>query len=94
MINRFRLVRNIGQFDNVNATAHVFQRLTLIYAENGVGKTTLSALLRSLALNRPDLILERHRLAAPQPLEPSSTAWAGRNPRCSRTARGLDTTRI
>ena len=69
MINRLRLLRNIGQFDNVTATAHVLQRLTLIYAENGRGKTTLSALLRSLALNSPDLILERHRLAAPHPPE-------------------------
>ena len=64
MINRFRLLRNIGQFDNVAATAHTFQSLTLLYAENGRGKTTLSALFRSLAQNRPDLIQERHRLAA------------------------------
>src|ERR1039458_9210092 len=69
MINRFRLLRNIGQFDSVAATVHAFQRLTLLYAENGRGKTTLSALLRSLATNQPDLILERHRLAAPGPPE-------------------------
>ena len=69
MINRFRLLRNIGQFDSVTATAHAFQRLTLLYAENRRGKTTLSALFRSLAQNRPDLILERHRLAAVHPPE-------------------------
>jgi hypothetical protein len=69
MINRFRLLRNIGQFDNVAATNHALQRLTLLYAENGRGKTTLSALFRSLAQNRPDLILERHRLAAAHPPE-------------------------
>ena len=69
MINRFRLLRNIGQFDNVTATAFPFERLTLLYAENGRGKTTLSALFRSLAQNRPDLILERHRLAATNPPE-------------------------
>lgn len=80
MINRFRLLRNIGQFDNVTATAHVFQRLTLIYAENGRGKTTLSALLRSLALNRPDLILERHRLAAPHPPEAIIDCVGGAQP--------------
>jgi wobble nucleotide-excising tRNase len=65
MITNFRLLRNIGQFDNVAAGAHQLERLTLIYAENGRGKTTLSALMRSLATNRPDPILERHRLAAP-----------------------------
>ena len=69
MINRFRLLRCIGQFDRVNATAFGFQRLTLLYAENGRGKTTLSALFRSLAQNRPELILERHRLAAAHPPE-------------------------
>jgi wobble nucleotide-excising tRNase len=40
-----------------------------VYAENGRGKTTLSALFRSLAMNRPDLIQERHRLAAAHPPE-------------------------
>jgi wobble nucleotide-excising tRNase len=69
MINGFRLLRNIGQFDSVAAAGHTFQSLTLVYAENGRGKTTLSAMLRSLATNRPDLILERHRLAAPHPPE-------------------------
>lgn len=69
MINRFRLLRNLGQFDNVAANAFPFQRLTLLYAENGRGKTTLSALFRSLAQNCPDLILARHRLAATNPPE-------------------------
>src|SRR5882762_3432653 len=69
MISNFRLLRNIGQFDNVVANGHSLQKLTLLYAENGRGKTTLSALLRSLATNRPDLILERHRLAAAHPPE-------------------------
>lgn len=69
MIYFLRILRNIGQFDNVGAGGHAFQRLTLVYAENGRGKTTLSALLRSLAENRPELILERHRLAAVHPPE-------------------------
>jgi wobble nucleotide-excising tRNase len=69
MISAFRLLRNIGQFDSVAPAGHTFQRLTLVYAENGRGKTTLSAVLRSLATNRPDLILERHRLAASNPPE-------------------------
>ena len=69
MINRFRLLRSIGQFDDVVANAFPFQRLTLLYAENGRSKKPLSALFRSLAQNRPDLILERRRLAATQPPE-------------------------
>lgn len=69
MINNFRLLRNVGQFDSVAAIALALRPLTLIYAENGRGKTTLSALLRSLATGRPDLIQERHRLAAAHPPE-------------------------
>lgn len=65
MITRLQLLRNIGQFDNVATAAAVpFTRLTLIYAENGRGKTTLSAILRSLGTGDPLPIAERHRLAA------------------------------
>jgi hypothetical protein len=39
-------------------------RLTLVYAENGRGKTTLAAILRSLTSGDPIPIAERRRLAA------------------------------
>lgn len=42
-------------------------RLTLLYAENGQGKTTLAAILRSLGANDPIPIVERSRLGAAQP---------------------------
>lgn len=65
MITRLQLLRNIGQFDNVAAAATIpLTRLSLIYAENGRGKTTLSAILRSLGTGDPVPIAERHRLAA------------------------------
>lgn len=49
-IDRFQLLRNVGQFDSVNGGANLaLMRLTLIYAENGRGKTTLAAILRSAA---------------------------------------------
>lgn len=66
MINRLAQLQNIGQFDNV-ATNHQLQPISLIYAENGRGKTTLSAVFRSLANNDPLAILERHRLGAAHP---------------------------
>ena len=44
-----------------------FTPLTLIYGENARGKTTLAAILRSLATNNPDLVIERHRLGAQHP---------------------------
>jgi wobble nucleotide-excising tRNase len=68
MINRLQLLRNIGQFDSVNAAANIpLARLTVVYSENGRGKTTLTAVLRSLATGNPIPIAERRRLAAQNP---------------------------
>jgi wobble nucleotide-excising tRNase len=68
MISRIQLLRNIGQFDSVSTGATIsLARLTLIYSENGRGKTTLAAVLRSLATGDPLPITERRRLAAQHP---------------------------
>lgn len=69
MINCLRLLRNIGQFDSVATTGVTFQlqRNVFLYAENGRGKTTLTAILRSLQTGDSVHILERRRLAAAQP---------------------------
>ena len=64
-IERFQLLRNIGQFDSVDTGAQIaLTPLTLVYAENGRGKTTLAAILRSLSTGAPELIEDRHRLGA------------------------------
>ena len=68
MINSLKLIRNIGRFDSVTTSPDLsFSQLTLIYAENGQGKTTISAILRSLATGNPIPVNERRRLAAPHP---------------------------
>jgi wobble nucleotide-excising tRNase len=68
MINHIQLIRNVGRFDSVNEAANIaLGRLTLIYAENGRGKTTLAAILRSLATGDAIPIVERRRLAAQHP---------------------------
>lgn len=68
MINRLQLLRNVGPFDSVNSGATIpLARLTLVYAENGRGKTMLAAVLRSLATGDPVPIVERRRLAAQHP---------------------------
>ena len=70
MINRLQLLRNVGQFDSVTSAAKIdLAKFTLIYAENGRGKTTLSAILRSLATGEALPIVERHRLGAGHPPE-------------------------
>lgn len=68
MINQLQLIRNVGRFDSVNLAANMtLGRLTLLYAENGRGKTTLAAILRSLATGDAIPIVERRRLAAQHP---------------------------
>ncbi len=68
MITRIQLLRNIGQFDSVSTGAAIpLGRLTPVYSENGRGKTTLAAVLRSLATGDPLPIAERRRLAAEHP---------------------------
>jgi wobble nucleotide-excising tRNase len=68
MLTRIQLLRNIGQFNSVDAGATIpLDRYVLVYAENGRGKTTLTAVLRSLATGDPIPISERRRLAAANP---------------------------
>jgi wobble nucleotide-excising tRNase len=68
MVRALNLLRNVGKFDNVSAGSNLpFSRLTVLYAENARGKTTLAAILRSLASGRAGLINERARLGAPNP---------------------------
>lgn len=65
MLETLGLLQNVGKFDSVAAGRQLpLARLTVIYAENGRGKTTLAGILRSLASGAPDAILERHRLGA------------------------------
>lgn len=64
LIVRIRLLRNVGTFDSATAGATIaFSRLTVICAENGRGKTTLTAVLRSIATGDPLPISERRRFA-------------------------------
>ncbi len=66
MLNRLQLFRNVGKFASVS-TNIALAPLTAVYAENGQGKTTLTAILRSLGNGDPVAINERHRLAAANP---------------------------
>ena len=68
MIRRIRLIRNIGQFSSVDTGQEIgLDRVVLVHSENGRGKTTLSAIFRSLAAGNPAPIIERHRLGSQHP---------------------------
>ncbi len=63
MLDNFSLIRNVGKFDSVNAGANLdLNKLAIIYAENGRGKTTLATILRSLGDKEPLPVIERTRL--------------------------------
>lgn len=68
MIKTIQLIRNIGSFDSISPGAAMpLDAVTLFYAENGRGKTTLSEILRSLSTGSPTPITERSRLGATHP---------------------------
>ncbi len=68
MINRLRLLRNVGKFDSVDGAANVpLAPCTLIYGENARGKSTLAAILRSLGSGDPQPVSERRRLGSQHP---------------------------
>lgn len=62
MINKVENLFSIGKFRNYQAAGQVnFKKLTLIYGDNGGGKTTLTSVFRSLTTNNPEII--RHRVS-------------------------------
>ncbi|MBY5819518.1 hypothetical protein [Rhizobium leguminosarum] len=77
-VERIQLLRNTGQFDSVNAGAQLpLTKLSLIYAENGRGKTTVATILRSLSTGEAKLIDERQRLGSAHPPHIVLTAAGG-----------------
>ncbi len=67
MIKSIRRIRNVGRFGKIDAQSLEFSRFTLIHAENGRGKTTLSTIFRSLSQNEGELITARARLGESEP---------------------------
>ena len=68
MITKLEYVQNIGRFETVKHDPELtFKKLGLVFSENGQGKTTLCAIMRSLTTGDPTPILERHRLSAKTP---------------------------
>jgi wobble nucleotide-excising tRNase len=64
-LTKFVSITNIGRFQSYSAGGDVtFKRSTLIFAENGRGKSTLCAILRSLQSNDPAHILGRTTLGS------------------------------
>ncbi|MBK7110270.1 MAG: AAA family ATPase [Bacteroidetes bacterium] len=60
MIHKIQRLISVGKFRNYIASGDVaFKKLTMIYAKNGIGKTTLACVIRSLASLKPELVRNR-----------------------------------
>ena len=70
MLSKIIMIKNVGRF--LNYCAHgdvVLKKYNLIFAENGRGKTTLCAVLRSLQTNNSAHVLGRATLGNNNPPE-------------------------
>ena len=66
MIKKFISIKNVGKLVKCQSAGNVeFRRLSLIFGENGRGKTTLCDILRSLQTGDPDYIGGRTTLGEP-----------------------------
>lgn len=84
MIEKFISMKNVGRFRDCSPCGDVsFRKLTLLFAENGRGKTTLCAILRSLQGGQPEYIAERKTLGISDP--PFVQIRLGGNTRTFRT---------
>lgn len=63
MLSKIKLVQQIGQFEDVSSQIDLGP-LSIVYAENGRGKTTLVSIFRSLQSGEDIPIRERKRLGA------------------------------
>ncbi len=64
LLREVKYVQNVGRFEKGQSVAEAtFGSCTLVFGENGWGKSTLADLLRSLTTNNPDIVIGRKTLA-------------------------------
>lgn len=62
MLERIHYVKGLGLLHDANGAPFTLQKASLIYADNGRGKSTLASLFRSCATNNPALITSRRTI--------------------------------
>lgn len=75
MLLKFNHVEEIGRFASLKHKGEQFSRLTLVFARNGYGKSTICAILRSASEGAPNYIHARRRLDAKKETRVQSS-WA------------------
>ncbi|HYC02455.1 MAG TPA: AAA family ATPase [Azospirillaceae bacterium] len=64
MLQKVDLVKDVGRFSTLKHKAPQFSKLTLIFARNAFGKSTICSILNSLSTNNPTLIEARRKLGS------------------------------
>ena len=59
MLERIEEIKGVGLFHDANGKPHKFQKATILYADNGRGKSTLASILRSLSEGNSKPVLDR-----------------------------------
>lgn len=59
MLERIEEIQGVGLLHDANGKPFKWQKATLLYADNGRGKSTLATILRSLGASDPSPLLER-----------------------------------
>lgn len=93
MLSEVKFIQNIGRFETARPTqGAAFGRCTLVFGENGWGKSTLADVLRSLTTNNPAILTGRRTVDADTPSKAvlafgtqnavfENGAWTGPQPR-------------
>jgi len=68
MLKRFQIIQGVGSFSNFRSPNHGLDlsKNTIIYANNGYGKSTIATILKSVHLDDPQRIIARTTLTAQQ----------------------------
>lgn len=65
LLQQIKFVQNIGCFEKYHPLENsMFDSCTLVFGENGWGKSTLADILRSRTTNNPDIVIGRKTLAS------------------------------
>ena len=64
LLREVKYLQNVGRFEKgLSVAGATFGPCTLVFGENGWGKSTLADLLRSLTMHNPDIVIGRKTLA-------------------------------
>lgn len=62
MLERIKKITSIGLFNDIKPSGVKFKKVSLIYGDNGRGKSTFASILRSYANSEPNIIIQRKTL--------------------------------